>query len=176
MLKTDETSGSVLFEEKQKFPGWIKILTVGLILLTIAIVLIAGLTGPVQQRGDMWIALAIVVPVEILVIALFRNVTLEKIVTSNGIYFRWKPWQRKFRVIEKESIKSFEVRNSPPLHYGIGWLPGYGWIHNASLGEGMQLYLVNGKRMFFSSSDPSFFRRAIENIVDKNTKTRVSEF
>lgn len=175
MLKADETSGNVLFEEDQKFPGWIKILTSGIILLTIAIVLIAGLTGPSEQRGDMWIGLAIVIPIEILVFALFQNVRLEKIITSNGLYFRWRPWQRKFRFIEKESIRSFEVRNSPPLNYGIHWFPGYGWVHNAGTGEGIQLYLVNGKKMFFSTSGIGFFKKALEQIVS-NPKPGFSEF
>jgi hypothetical protein len=170
MLRADEISGNVLFEEKQKFPNWLTILMTGIILLTIAIVLIAGLTEPAEKRNDMWIGLAIAIPIEILVIILFLNVRLEKIVTSNGLYFRWKPWQRKFRIIERESIKSFEVRTSPPLNYGIHWFPGYGWIHNASAGEGMQLYLVNGKKIFFSTSNITFLKKALESITSFNPK------
>lgn len=170
MLQTDETSGNILFEEKQKFPAWLNILMAGIILLTIAIVLIAGLTGPTEKRNDIWIGLAIAIALEVLVIVLFQNVRLEKIVTSNGLYFRWIPWQRKFGLIERGSIKSFEVRNSPPLNYGIHWFPGYGWVHNASAGEGMQLYLVNEKRIFFSTSDITFFKKALENIIASNPK------
>lgn len=176
MLRADESSGNVLFEEKQKFPNWLTILMAGIILLTIAIVLIAGLTGPAEKRNEMWIGIAIAIPVEILVIILFQNVRLEKIVTSNGFYFRWMPWQRKFRVIERESIKGFEVRNSPPLNYGIHWFPGYGWVHNAGAGEGMQLYLMNGKQIFFSTSDLTFFKKALENITSSNPKPSLSEF
>jgi hypothetical protein len=175
MLKADETSGNVLFEEKQKFPNWLTILMAGIILLTIVITLIAGLTTK-EDKGDLWIALGISIPVEILVIILFWNVHLEKVVTSNGLYYRWRPWQKKFRVIEKESIKGFEVRNSPPLNYGIHWFPGYGWVHNASAGEGLQLYLVNGKKIFFSTLNTIFFQRALENITSSNPKPRVSEF
>lgn len=176
MLRTDEASGNVLFEEKQKFPNWLTILMAGIILLTIVIVLITGLTGAAEKRNDMWIGLAIAIATEILVIFLFLNVRLDKVVTSNGLYFRWIPWQRKFRMIEKESIKSFEVRKSPPLNYGIHWFPGYGWVHNASAGEGIQLYLWNGKKIFFSTFDISFFRKALENITSSNPKPRMSEF
>lgn len=176
MLKADETSGSILFEEKQKFPGWLNLLMAGIILLTVAIVLIAGLTGPAEKRSDMWVGLIVAIPIEILVILLFQNVQLEKTVTTNGLYFRWKPWQRKFRMIERESIQGLKVRNSPPLNYGIHWFPGYGWVHNASAGEGMQLYLMNGKRIFFSTSDISFFKRALDNITSSNPKPRMSEF
>jgi hypothetical protein len=176
MLKVDETSGNVLFEEKQKFPNWLTILMAGIALLTIAIVLIAGITGPEQKKADMWLGIAIAFPIEILVVILFQYIQLEKIVTSNGLYYRWRPWQKRFRVIEKESIKSFELRNSPPLNYGIHWFPGYGWVHNASAGEGIQLYLVNGRRLFFSTRETGFFQRALQSLVSSDLKQRMSEF
>ena len=176
MLKAEETSGNILFEEKQKFPNWLTILIAGIILLTIAIALVVGYSRPAEERKEMWIGLAVAVPIEILVILLFQNMQLEKIVTTNALYYRWRPWQRKFIVLEKESIKNFEVRNSPPLNYGIHWFPGYGWVHNASAGEGLQLYLVNGKRIFFSSSDITFFKKALENITSSNPKPGLSEF
>ena len=175
MLKAEETSGNILFEEKQNFPKWLNILMVGTLLWTLAIILIPGFNGVKEQRNDMWITLAIAIPLEILIIILFQYVQLQKIVTSNSVYYRWKPWQRKFRVIEKESIESFEVRKSPPLNYGIHWFPGYGWVHNASAGEGMQLYLVNGKKIFFSTSDITFFKKALGQIV-YNLKPGMREF
>ena len=99
MLKADETSGNILFEEKQNFPRWLNILVVGIILFTIVIALVAGYTGPKEERSDMWLGLAVAVPIEILILVLFQNMQLEKIVTSNGLYFRWIPWQRKFRLM-----------------------------------------------------------------------------
>jgi hypothetical protein len=176
MLKVYEPSGGVLFEERQKFPQWLTILMAGIILLTIAIVLIVGYTVPGKDRNEMWLALAIAIPVEVLTIILFRNVRLEKIVTSNGLYYRWKPWQKRFRVIEKESIKACEVRQGPPFNYGLGWFPGYGRFHNASRGEGLQLYLVNGDRIYFSTFDTVFFKRALENLISSNSKRSFSEF
>jgi len=175
MLKSHDTSGNVLFEEKQKFPNWLTLMIAGIIVITIAIGIIVGLTTNGKDRNDAWLGLAMGVPIEILVIILFHYVQLEKIVTTNGMYYRWKPWQKRFRVIEKESIKSFEVRNSPPLNYGIHWFPGYGWVHNASTGEGMQLYLLSGKKIFFSTFDTTFFKRALEQIAS-NPKPRLSEF
>jgi hypothetical protein len=171
MLKADETSGNILFEEKQKFPRRLNILVIGIILFTIVIAIIAGYTGPEEERSDMWLGLAVAVPIEILILVLFQNMRLEKIVTSNGLYFRWVPWQRKFRVIEKGNIKTFEMRKSPPLNYGIHWFPGYGWVHNATAGEGLQLYLVNGNKIFLSTIDMESFIRAINSLVNPTTKS-----
>ena len=176
MLKAYEASGNVLFEEKQKFPKWLNWLLVGVILWTLAIILIAGFTGPVEQRNDIWLALAIAMPIEIPLIILFRYVQLEKIVTSNGLYYRWRPWQKRYRYIEKETIESFEVRRFPFMSYGMGWFPGYGRYHNAGSGEGLQLYLQNGKRFYFSSADVDSFKRAMSHLVNRITKTRMSEF
>jgi len=171
MLKADDTSGKILFEEKQRFPGWLNILMTGIALFTIAIILIAGLTGPKEERNETWIALVIAVPIEIFIIILFRSMCLEKIVTSNGLYFRWISWQRRFRVIERESIKSFEVRNTPPLNYGIHWFPGYGWVHNASGGEGLQFYLVNGNKVFLGTANIDSFAKAMNTLINPVTKS-----
>lgn len=176
MLKTDEISGNILFREKQNFPRWLNILVIGIILFTIVIALIAGYTGPEYERSDMWLGLAVDVPIEALILVLFQNMQFEKIVSSNGLYFRWIPWQRKLRVIEKESIATFEVRKSPPLNYGIHWFPGYGWVHNASAGEGLQFYLVNGNKIFLSTSDIDSFIRAMNILINPTTKSSFSEF
>lgn len=176
MLKSHDISGNILFEERQKFPNWLTILIAGIVVLTIAISFIVAMTTTGKERNDAWLGLAIGVPIEALVIILFQYVQLEKVVTSNGLYYRWKPWQRKFRVIEKESIKSFEVRKSPPLNYGIHWFPRYGWVHNASRGEGLQLYLFNRKKIFFSVFDITFFRKALEDLISVNRKRGMREF
>jgi len=175
MLKADETSGNTLFEEKQRFPGWLNILIIGITMITIAIILIAGLTGPKEERNQIWIALVIAIPIEIFIIFLFRSMCLEKIVTSNGLYFRWMTWQRRFRVIEKENIKSFEVRNTPPLNYGIHWFPGYGWVHNASGGQGLQFYLVNGNRVFLGTADIDSFAKAMNTLINRSQNQVFSE-
>ena len=171
MLKADETSGRTFFEEKQRFPGWLNILMTAIIVITIAVILIAGLTGPKEERNEMWIALVIATPIEIFIIILFRSMCLEKVVTINGLYFRWTPWQSRFRVIETETIRSFELRKSPPLNYGIHWFPGYGWVHNATGGEGLQFYLVNGNRVFLGTADIDSFVKAMNTLINPVTKS-----
>jgi len=176
MLKAYETSGNVLFEEKQKYPKWLNILIAGILLLTLVIILITGLAGPPEKRAEMWLGLAIAIPIDIFVMILFRYMQLEKVVTSNGLYYRWKPWQKKYRYIDKENIQSFEVRRFRFISYGMGWFPGYGRYHNASSGEGLQLYLKNGKRFYFSTADVDSFKRAMDHMINPLTKSNLSEF
>ena len=96
MLKADETSGKVLFEEKQKFPGWLTILVAGIILVTIVIIFIVGLTGPQEERKEMWTACAVTIPIEILIIILEKGI------------------ERNFRL--KEPFHSPLIIDYSPLH------------------------------------------------------------
>lgn len=129
-----------------------------------------------KERSEMWIALVVAFSVLMVLVSLFQKAELQKVVTSNGLYFKWRPWQNKFRFIEKENIKSMVVRKGPAVQLGLGWLPGYGRYHNASRGKGVQLNLVNGERIFFSSSETGQFEHALEQIVSHHAKRRMSEF
>ena len=163
-MKADEPSGTVLFEEQQRPPRWI-----GLILLISMIATVAGLLIGFfieKDKPEMLLALALVVPVMLLVIYLHFNLQLEKTVTSNGLYYRWKPWHRKFRVIEKQDIASVMVRKLPIMNFGFGRYPGYGRYHNSSRGEGLQLMLKNSSRIYFSTYDIASFKKAMNTLID----------
>ena len=91
MRKVDETSGKLLFEEREKFPRWMFVLILLIMLSTIAITIGASLAMGNQSgsvKEDMWIALALTIPVEGIIFYLFTISRLEKIVTSNGLYYR----------------------------------------------------------------------------------------
>ena len=175
MLKPYETSGNYLFGEKEKFPKWLS----WLMILPVAIV--AGLMVKLPSleeadRKEMWIALAIVLPLQVILFIAFQKARLEKVVTSNGLYFRWLPLQKKFRVIEKEMISSVSVSRAPLLNYGSNWVPGYGRMHMASKGEGVEVIKTDGKKIFFSTADPHSMARALEELIRSNSKTRIREF
>jgi hypothetical protein len=175
MLKVDEPSGKVLFEENQKFPKWLKMLILGIVTFTLVLTIVLSYVAS-EDKIDIWLGPGIAAVTEFFVFILFRKVRLEKTVTSNGFYYRWRPWQRKFRWIEKDQIVRTEVRPGPPFHYGIGWFPGYGTIHNASMGDGLQLYLMNGKKIFFSTFDIASFEKAFQQILSPDPKPRFSEY
>ncbi len=167
MLKADEISGRVLFEEKQKYPRWVIGLIVVCLLLAVAGVLLSVFTG--AEKNDVRIALPIVILVSAITIYLIAKSRLETAVTSNGFYFRGKPLQSKYRVIEKEEISTIEARNFPFLSRGYGWFPSYGWYYIAATGEGVQLHLKNGKKFFFSSALRPSFERALENLISSKS-------
>ena len=175
MLKAQETSGSYLFGEKEKFPKWLSLLMILPVAITLGLVLmLSNLEAPEKQ--EMWIALVIVVPLQLVLFIVFRKASLEKIVTSNGLYYRWLPMQTKFRVIEKEVIQQTVVRKAPRLNYGSNWVPGYGRMHMASNGDGVEITKADGKKIFFSSADPVALSEALQELIRSNSKMRTREF
>jgi hypothetical protein len=167
MKKADETSGTILFEETQSYPAWVMWVIVGSMVLAVGGVVVAAFTS--EEETDVWIGLAVIVPVAVITIYLVSKAKLEKIVTSNGFYYRWKPLHGKYRVIEKEDIDKVELRSFPFLTRGFGWFPGYGWYHIAARGEGVQFFLNNGGRRFFSSADNKSFESALKSIISSKS-------
>src|SRR3954462_16002306 len=104
MLKTDQPSGKVLFEEEQKYPRWIMWLIGTSMFLAVAGMLLALIME--KEKTDILIGLAVTIPTTVLAIFLNSNMRFEKTVTSNGLYYRWRPWQKRFRVIEKDDIET----------------------------------------------------------------------
>jgi len=174
MLKVFETSGHILFEETQKYPQWAKWLVRLAMLITIAGWLLAFIAD--KEKPGLAIGLAVITPISILVIYLNSIIRLEKIVTSNGLYYKWKPWHKRFRVIQKEDISSFSYRKFPFMKFGSGWLPTYGWYHIASRGAGIQLFLKDNHKFFFSTNEKNLFEKALQNMISSNPKSRMSEF
>ena len=148
------------------------IVVISSIALAIGISLAVGYqTRSVRQ--DMLIVVVVIVPVEAIMIYLFTITRLETVVTSNGLYFRWLPFQSKYRVIDENEIGEFEYRKAPPSH-GSTWTPGYGRIHNLGK-EGFQFILASGKKYFFSTAERVLFQRAVEQMLATNKKIRFRE-
>lgn len=164
-----------MFSEKQRFPKWFSWLILSPLMLTIGILIFISTTEE-SDKNEVIFVLFIVMPLQLIMFLLFYRSQLEKVVTTNGMYYRWTPLQKKYRVIEKEEIGETELRRSPLLKLGSNWMPGYGRIHSASHGEGVQIFKTNGKKIFFSAADPASFRKALEVLVMSNRKIHWREF
>lgn len=173
MLKSYEPSGAILFEEEQKYPQWVMWIIRISFFVAIGGTLVAALLE--KDKAESWIGLFIVVVVCFFVFYLIRQAKFEKLVTTSGLHYRERPWQKRYRVIEKEAIESVDARKFPFPSYGFGWFPGYGWYHNMG-GSGVQLYLKNGRRFFFSSREDHLFLKALQHLISANQKSSVSEF
>lgn len=164
MRKVDDISGALLFEETVGLPRWI---ITFLIVSGAFVVLVTAVLGFALQadKTEPLIALLIVVPLQLVIILFYRRMKLEKIVTTNGLYYRWKGLHKKYRYIDKDEIQELEVKKGPVLKYGPGWTFGYGRYHSVNDKKGLQLYLAGDKRIFFGAENLERFHRVIHQIV-----------
>lgn len=125
-MKVVEPTGTVLFEEKQHFPRWLLILMLSPILITVGVTLAVSVRNP--DVSELWISLAIVVPIQLMMLYLFSHVQFEKLVTKDGLYYRWTIIQKKYRVLPKVEIKKRELRKPPSLKYGQNYTFSHGKV------------------------------------------------
>ncbi len=161
-MKVSEPTGVILFEEVQHFPKWLKLFMICSVLITLAV---PFLSVQKNHYNKVWLALAIAIPIQLILYFSFIYIKLEKIVTRNGLFYRWLPLQKKFSVLLQPDIKKIELRQSPMFQYGYGIFPGFGQYHNMSNGKGIQLWLVNGRKVFFGSDDPLSFEKSVREFL-----------
>lgn len=160
-----DTNGKILFEETQLFRvKWLWVLIILCMLSAMGITIGIALAQK-EKAGESWLALAFMVPFESIILYLFYIAKLETAITSEGIYYGWRPFQRKGWFIPRQEIETAEIKNTPSIRYGFHWLPGYGWVNNTGPGKGVQLRLQNGKKIFIGTQTPALLQTALEKIV-----------
>jgi hypothetical protein len=92
-------------------------------------------------------------------------------VREDGLYYRYRPFHRRFHRIPLQSIRRVEARTYRPLlEYG-GWGIRCGWkggkAYTVSGKEGVQLELDDGKRILFGSRDPEGLARALREAMEE---------
>lgn len=165
-----EVSGKIFFEETQQFRvKWVWAIIILCVVSSMGITVGVAMTEKGNMREGL-IALAITAPIELIMLYLFYVVRLEIAVTSEGIYYRWWPFQRKPRFISKTAIAAIEIKKGPGMQYGVHRVPGYGKVHNTGPGEGLQFVLHDGKKLFLGSGMPASFSQALARIVNVSRK------
>jgi hypothetical protein len=173
-MKVWETSGSYLFEEKQSFPRWLLYMIWVTTFFSVGLILAVSL----QEGGikSVLFGLTVVIVIQGLNIYFLTYTRLHKIITSNGVYYRWTPFHKKFRYLAVEEIASVEIRKGPSLNYGYSVVRGYGRVHNLSDGKGLQLFLRNGKKVYFSTANLPGLEKAIASMLPETLKMKPLEF
>lgn len=162
-----EISGNVLFSEVQHFRvKWLWGLIIFCILLSVFLPFILALVNKEGLKEALF-SLLITVPLELLVVYIFYVVKLETIVSREGIYYRWRPFFKKYNFIPRNDIETAIADNGPVLSYGFQFVLGYGWVYNTGPGKGIRFNLVGGKRVFIGTGDISSFQSAIDKMITR---------
>ena len=165
MNNQQKIKGDILFREEQQFRvRWLWVLL--LVIVASSIVLTIAL--PATSREDekaRGLALAIIIPLESILLYLFYIVKLETVVSRAGVYFRWLPFFKRYRYIDKQELKETKAGRGPALAYGFHVVPGFGAVHNLGPGMGMQFTLKKGNRIFIGTHKLTEFQSAIDRMV-----------
>lgn len=169
-----ETNGKIYFEERQHFRvQWVWFVVLFSVFSSILLTLGISLSEKGKFR-DSLITLGIIIPLELCMLYLFYIARLDIVVTSEGIYYRWWPFQRRGRFIGIAEIATAEMRAAPSYHYGTGFVAGYGKINTTGPGQGIQFTLGSGRKIFIGSKTPALLSEALLKIVNVSPGVKTS--
>lgn len=105
----------------------------------------------------------------LLVTLLFLLLRLDTEIKSNGIYYRFYPFQLSYKQISWDRIsKSFVRQYSPLTEYG-GWgirisIFGSGRAFNVSGNKGLQLIYDNNKKLLIGTQRPEEIEKVLKEL------------
>jgi hypothetical protein len=128
--------------------------------------------SPDEEGGQMWITVLVWVLVGLGLPALFFFCRLVVEVRSDGLYYRYYPFHRRKHRIAWDEIKTAEARTYSPIKeyggWGIrgAWKKGVGKAYNVYGNRGLQLELVDGRRILFGSQEADELASAVKKAID----------
>lgn len=88
------------------------------------------------------------------VFALFWLTELETVVTDEGVFFRWRPFRKRYTQIDWSKVDKAEIVNYGFVGYGYR-LTLDGTINNVAGNKGLRLTLKSGKKLIIGTQKPA---------------------
>jgi hypothetical protein len=129
-------------------------------------------SNPMSDGGLIAVSVfTLLLPVTLL--WLFWSASLEVIIATDGLYFRYVPFINKYRKIEIIAIENCEVRKYRPIMEFGGWGVRYSMkektiCYNVRGNLGLFVVLKSGKRILFGSQDPHKLKAALDKVRGVN--------
>lgn len=163
------------FQEIQQFrQSWLWVILIGLDLLMVALILWFSVFEP----GELDVAAITILGItSLLMIAMsiaFFHVGLVTEIRNDGIFYRFKPFQRKFKTIRMDELQSVDVKKyNPVMEYG-GWgirigRKKRGSAYNVSGNIGILFIYTSGKKILLGTHKPESVRKALQRLTDEGT-------
>lgn len=171
------------FKEEQRFSNfWLYVFVT--IVSTIAIAptavalysqLILGTPYGDNPSSDqaLMMLLVVLLIVYLLTLLLFNKMKLVTTITDEGLFFRYPPFILKDKVILKEDIEKCEIRKYNPVREYSGWGIMYSWAgraYNVKGNVGLQLHLLDGKKILFGTQRGDAILRAMHKMMKEDKR------
>lgn len=162
----------VYFKEEQKFNQWwiwmLMIMLSGLWIWQMVQQIFMGIPFGNNPAPDLVVILTGLFPVG--GILLFRFLTLETCINEEGVHYRFKPFQRRYKIIRPADILRFEVMKYSPLREYGGWgirlgSTKHGNAYNVSGNMGVLFELKNKKKFMLGTQNPESLRSAMNKLM-----------
>lgn len=172
-----------LFTETQKFDQpWLRIM---LVMITIPLLAFFGIGiytqiicgipfGSKPAPDTLLIILAIFISTLVLGLnLLFLKLRLILEITEEGLNYRIPPFMKRNRIIRKEEIEVYAIRQYRPVSEYGGWGIRQGGsktgdAYNVKGNIGLQLKLRNGKKILFGTGRPDALLAAMNRMMKTN--------
>jgi hypothetical protein len=170
----------ILFKEEQRFNQWWIWL---LLIFSFAVSVIPIWYGLFQQihTGKPWgdnpasntglLIIAIFTTLLMTgILLIFKTTCFYIEIRESGIYFRFPPLARKWRIISKDEIERYTVGKYNPIGEYGGWgvrrsYGKYGRAYNVSGNFGLRLYLKNGKVLLLGTQRTQAISFAMQKMM-----------
>jgi len=167
----------LLFEEKQRFDQWLRVVMVSTALIVIGIfvngmyvqLILKQPWGNKPMSDDMLVTIAMLMICGLgAMLYIFFVSELEITIDKGGLSYRYFPVLRSWRRIEKESIKDFEL-NTWILRnrgYRINVFGNRTIIMKGK--QGVKVHMQNGKWVLLGTQKPEEFMAALHTLKNRN--------
>ena len=161
------------FNETQRFrQPWIWVLLLAILMLfgwAFIQQIVMGIPWGNNPTSDYVFLLFCIIPVSL--IALFLILRLDTQIDETGVYYRYFPLHFKKRKIDWSEIDDAHIRKYKPISEYGGWGIRYGFkggvAYNVSGKSGLQLKLIDGKRLLIGTQKPKEIELLLKSLKEK---------
>lgn len=94
----------------------------------------------------------------------FLTARLETRITAETIAYRWKPFQRRFTVVQWQDVRGADLFKGLSGNIGYRFTP-YGTVHATGTATGLRLKMQTGKTLIIGTGRPEELRTFLEKAV-----------
>jgi hypothetical protein len=164
-MKVLKPIGKILFKEVQQFRQlWLWAILIFSGLMPVILVAVLLPQDKKMSMGSMITVFAIVLGTFSINVVAFYITKFETVVTEEGLFYRWWPFARKYRMLRWQEIAAITVRKYPRLQYGYHTSREFGKVHNIDGNKGIQFVLLNGKKVYIGTQKLNVLQYTLEQI------------
>jgi hypothetical protein len=159
-----------MFQEKQKFgQAWIALMILPLAALLLFEIVRKFILNKPTEFSSLYDVLLVIVPMIIAgLLFLLLRIELYTKIDSSGIFYKFSPFHKNYKVVEWHNVKKAYVRKYKPIREYGGWGARYGIngkAYNVAGKYGIQIVFNNGKKLLLGTQKPEELKELLKTYI-----------